>query len=310
MQNRIKVLVTGGAGYLGSILVPQLLQRGYQVTIYDKFVYGVQSILSFVEDPKLTVIEGDILNTRALNQAISGQDFVVHLAAIVGFPSCNKDPVLARVINVDGTRNVAAALRKGQKLLFASTGSIYGKVEGICTEDTPAKPLSLYGETKWTGEGAIRTIGCDHVIFRFATVFGAAPRFRLDLLINDFVYQAIHNRQLAVFEGNSRRTFLHIYDAAMAFVFAIEHFDKMCNRVYNVGDAEMNYTKIEVARKIKEHVDFYLHEACFGTDPDQRDYEVDYSKLRCLGYGVKIRLDAGIQGLIKAITPIRQHKYL
>jgi len=190
---------------------------------------------------------------------------------------------------------------RGQRLIFASTGSTYGKVLGVATEETPIAPLTLYGKTKRDAEMLIRDSNIDHIILRFATVFGSSPRMRIDLLINDFVYQALHNRQIVLFEGHFRRTFLHSTDAAAIYPFALEHFDAMRGNVYNVGDESMNYTKRDIALKIKESVDFYLHEAQVGTDPDQRDYEVDYSRLKSLGFRAKVDLDDGIKELVKIL---------
>src|SRR5581483_10214233 len=199
------------------------------------------------------------------------------------YPACAADPFRATTTNVDGTRNVLQAMGKGQRLLFASTGSTYGKVLGAATEETPIAPLTLYGKTKRDCERMIRDSDIPHTILRFATVFGSSPRLRLDLLINDFVYQAIHNKQIVMFEGHFRRTFLHSSDAAAVYPFTMKHFGQMSRKVFNVGDESMNYTKKQVAQLISKHLRYYLHEADVGTDPDQRDYEVDYSKLRSVG---------------------------
>jgi nucleoside-diphosphate-sugar epimerase len=296
-----RVLITGGAGYIGSLLAPMLLEQGHRVTIYDSFMYGALPLLSFSRHPDLRIVKGDIRDAEAVARAVEGQDWILHLAAVVGYPACAADPYLAASTNVDGSRNVLEAMQKGQKLVFASTGSTYGKVVGVATEETPIAPLTLYGKTKRDTEKLIRDSDVEHVILRFATVFGSAPRLRLDLLINDFVYQAIHSRQIVLFEGHFRRTFLHSSDAAAVYPFAMANFDRMAGRVFNVGDTTMNYTKRQVAQKIKEYVDFYLHEAQVGTDPDQRDYEIDYSRLRALGFEAKVSLDEGIRELIKVL---------
>jgi nucleoside-diphosphate-sugar epimerase len=296
-----RVLITGGAGYIGSMLAPMLLARGHCVTIYDSLLYGALPLLGFSMDPRVEIVKGDIRDKGALARVVKDHDWVLHLAAIVGYPACAADPHLAVTTNVDGTRNVIEAMSKGQRLIFASTGSTYGKVEGVATEETPIAPLTLYGKSKRDAELLIRNSDLPHVILRFATVFGSSPRMRLDLLINDFVHQALHQRQIVLFEGHFRRTFLHSTDAAAIYPFAMEHFEPMNGKVYNVGDESMNYTKRDIALKIREFVDYYLHEARTGTDPDQRDYEVDYSRLRSMGFTAKVGLDEGVRELVKIL---------
>lgn len=300
-----KILITGGAGYIGSILTPILLERGYQITVFDNFMFGAQPLFGFSTNPKLKIIEGDVREKKTLALEVKKHHWIFHLAAIVGYPACAADPTRALSTNVDGTRNLVSALEKGQRLIFASTGSTYGKVEGIATEETPINPLTLYGKTKRECEDMVIQSSIESVILRFATVFGTSPRMRLDLLVNDFVYQAIHNRQIVLFEGHFKRTFLHSTDAAAIYPFTIDNFEKMSGGIFNVGDESMNYTKKQVALKIAQYVDYYLHEADVGTDPDQRDYEVDYSKVRQLGFKAEIDLDQGIQELIKILSVVK-----
>ncbi len=297
-----KVLITGGAGYIGSVLAPMILSEGHEVTIFDSFMYGALPLLGFSAHPKLSIIKGDVRDATALARAVKGQDWILHLAAIVGYPACAADPHLSVTTNVDGTKNVLDAMGQGQRLIFASTGSTYGKVQGVASEETPIAPLTLYGKTKRDAEMLIRDSNREHVILRFATVFGSSPRMRIDLLINDFVYQAVHNRQIVLFEGHFRRTFLHSHDGAAVYPFAMANYDRMRGGVFNVGDESMNYTKREIALKIKEYADFYLHEAQIGTDPDQRDYEVNYSRLKSLGFRAKVDLDEGIKELVKILS--------
>jgi nucleoside-diphosphate-sugar epimerase len=296
-----KILITGGAGYIGSVLAPLLLAEGHRVVIFDSLMYGAQPLLGFSSHPRVEIIKGDVRDPAAVTKAMKDPDWILHLAAIVGYPACAADPQVSTAINVDGTRNVLGAMGRGQRLIFASTGSTYGKVEGVATEETPIAPLTLYGRTKRDAEMLIRDSGREHIILRFATVFGSSPRMRLDLLVNDFVYQAVHNRQIVLFEGYFRRTFLHSADAAAVYPFAMSHFDEMRGKVFNVGDESMNYTKREITLKIKEYVDFYLHEAAIGTDPDQRDYEVDYKRLRSVGFRANVGLDDGILELVKIL---------
>lgn len=279
-----------------------MLEKGYHVTIVDNFLYGAQPVLSFCRHGNLALVKGDIRDETVIGRLVPKHDWILHLAAVVGYPACAADPFRATTTNEGGTRNILQAMSKGQRLIFASTGSTYGKVNGIATEDTPIEPLTLYGRTKRNCEMLIRDADVDHVALRFATVFGSSPRLRLDLLINDFVYQAIHNKQIVLFEGHFRRTFLHSSDAAAVYPFTMDNFDRMNRRVFNVGDESMNYTKKQVAQSIGKHLRYYLHEADVGTDPDQRDYEVDYSKLRSIGFRAQVSLEEGLQELIKALS--------
>lgn len=299
----MKILVTGGAGYIGSLLVPTLLHRGYKVRLFDSFMWGVKPILHFAAEPTLELVSGDIRDAAAIKEAVKDQDLVIHLAAIVGYPACAADRDRAISTNVEGTRILIEALSKDQKLLFASTGSTYGKVEGVCDEDTPIDPLTLYGSTKWEAEKMVTDRG--GIAFRFATVFGIAPRLRLDLLVNDFVYQALHAKQIVMYEGHFRRTFLHSRDAARVYLTGIDYYEKMSGQAYNVGDNTMNYTKREIAEAIGEQVNFYLHEADVGEDLDKRDYEVSYDRINALGYKAEVDLQTGIRELVGVLRHIR-----
>lgn len=298
----MKILVTGGAGYIGSCLVPMLLRRGYKVTILDNFTWGIKPILHVAADPNVELISGDVRDKELVKKAMSGQDMVIHLAAIVGYPACASDRDRAISTNVEGTRNIARELGD-RKLIFASTGSTYGKVEGICNEETPIDPLTLYGSTKWQAEKLVTTSG--GVALRFATVFGVAPRLRLDLMVNDFVYQALHNKQIILYEGHFRRTFIHAMDAARSYLFAIDYYDKMKGEAFNVGDNKMNFTKRDVAKEIRKHLEFYLHEADVGEDLDKRDYEVSYEKINVLGFQAEVTFEQGIKELIKVLRHIK-----
>ena len=297
-----RIFLTGGAGYKGSILIPKLLERGYQVTLFDNFTWGYKPILHFATNKNLQIIKGDVRDKKIITKEVKKHDIILHLAAIVGYPACSSDPNRAVTVNVNGTKNICDVISDNQKLIFASTGSTYGKVEGICTEETPINPLSLYGTTKWKAEKLV--LEQNGVGLRFATVFGISPRLRLDLMVNDFVYQAIHNKQIVLFEGYFRRTFLHVLDAVNSYLFTINNYDKMKGKAFNVGDENMNFTKKDIALAIKEKVDYYLHEGDIGEDLDKRDYEVSYEKISKLGYSAKITLDDGINELIKVLTPL------
>jgi len=298
----MKILITGGAGYLGSILTPELLMAGHKVILYDNFTWGVKSILHFASHPNLEIITGDVRDAESLKREIKKCDTIIHLAAIVGFPACAIEPEKAISINVGGTKNIVENMTLNQNLIFASTGSTYGAVEDICTEETPIAPLTLYGSTK--AEAESMCMEKDAISLRFATVFGVSPRLRIDLLINDFTYLAIHKKEIILFEGSNKRTFLHARDTVNSILFSINNFDKMKNNVFNVGDEKLNYTKREITLAIKKQVDFYLHEADVGEDPDKRDYEVSYEKLKNMGYKTEVSLDEGISELIKVLKHI------
>jgi len=293
----MKVLVTGGAGYVGSSLVPQLLQGGHHVRVFDNLSFGGDQLLPFFRSPNFEFMKGDIRDPREVTLAVEGQDVIIHLAAIVGYPACRSDPKLAEEVNVTGTRNLARAVSRAQTVLFGSTGSNYGAVEDICTEETPLTPLSLYGQTKTLAESILLS-ECSTVAFRFATAFGLSPRLRLDLLVNDFTYRAISQQYLVVYEAHFMRTFIHVHDMGRAFVFAIDNADRMLGQVYNVGSDRMNYSKRQVCELIQQQVQCYVHYAEVGEDADKRDYVVSYDKLSKLGYDVSISLGDGISELV------------
>ena len=298
----MKVLVTGGAGYVGTVLVPQLLAAGHQVTVLDNLRGSGLALLPMFENTNFSFVRGDVRDREVVQRVVSENDAVIHLAAIVGFPACRKHPELATSTNVDGTRNMTEALRPGQPFVYASTGSNYGKLEAICTEESPLNPVSLYAITKTDAERISLEAG--GVALRFATAFGVSPRLRLDLLINDFVHQAVVNKQIIVYEQHFRRTFIHVRDMARAFQFALANFETMQGESYNVGHESLNFTKEDVATTIRERVPFYLHFAEVGADPDQRDYEVSYEKIRNLGFETTTTLEAGIDELIRAMDVV------
>ena len=296
----MRILVTGGAGYVGSAMVPMLLERGHKVRVFDFLKFGGQGLLPCTSSRDFELIKGDVTDENALGKALDGMDAVIHLAAIVGYPACKKEPQVANATNVDGTNNLLKLRRRDQKILFASTGSIYGSIpDYICNEDTPRAPITLYGETKAKAEEAILDSG-NSIAYRFATAFGVSNRMRLDLMPNDFTYQAVKNRNLIVYEGGFKRTFVHVRDMARSFMFALENWDRVKDDVYNVGHESMNFTKEDVARKIMNYVDFYLHFAEVGKDDDQRNYEVSYEKIRRKGFETTIDLDTGIAELVRA----------
>ena len=300
----MRILVTGGAGYVGSVLVPMLLGQGHAVRVLDNLMYGGRGLLPCFADRHFEFIRGDIREEAAVRKTLEGVDIIIHLAAIVGFPACKKDPRLAEEVNVLGTKNLDRLRGRDHLIIFASTGSNYGAVAGdLCTEETPLSPLTVYGQTKTEAERYLLDSG-NVVCLRFATAFGISSRMRLDLLINDFVYRAVRERNLIIYEKSYKRSFIHVRDMSQSFVFAIDHADRMRDNVYNVGSESMNYSKEEVARKIRERIDFYLHFADIGTDEDQRNYEVSYEKIRRLGFSTTIGLEEGIGELIRALQVV------
>jgi nucleoside-diphosphate-sugar epimerase len=295
-----KILVTGGAGYVGSILTDELLKRGYEVRVIDNLRFGWQSVLPFISNPNYEFIKGDVRDAAAMQKAVDGVDAVVHLAAIVGFPACRKDPELSRDINVNGMQTLVDTVHGRIPILFASTGSTYGKmIEDLCTETTPLNPLSNYGKQKAEAEDIVKK-NAEFVIYRFATAFGVSPRMRLDLLPNDFSYRAVKDRSLIVYEKDFMRTFVHVRDMAASFIFALEHYDKVRGQIYNVGDNGMNYSKEAICQLIQKRVDYYLHFADVGHDADQRDYVVSYDKLNNAGFRTSVSMEQGIAELVKA----------
>ena len=296
----IKILITGGAGYIGSVLIPFLLDEGFKVTVYDSLLYGGHSLLPFITNKNFSLINGDIRDKESLSHPIKKNDVIIHLAAIVGLSACNKNQRLAYSTNVQGTKNVVDILSSDQQLIYASTVSIYGASSAdICNEDSPLNPISYYAKTKTEAEKIVLDAQ-NTVCLRFATAFGVSPRMRLDLLINDFVYQAFVNKFLILFEKTYKRTFVHVQDISMSILFTLKNFEKMKHSIFNIGDNSNNYNKEEIALKIKKRIDYYLHFADIGEDEDKRNYGVCYEKINSLGFKTKKTVDEGIDELIKA----------
>ena len=306
-----KILVTGGAGYIGSTLVPILLKQGYKVTVLDSLIFNQTSLLDCCADSNFEFIQGDICNHELVNSLIPEFDIIIPLAAIVGAPACKRNPSLTRMVNYDAHMNIVENISIQQKVLFPTTNSGYGigAKDSFCTEDSPLNPISEYGKTKVEIEKALLDMG-SAITFRLATVFGMSPRMRMDLLVNDFVYKAVKERSLVLFEEHFRRNYIHVRDVAKAFLFGIENYDKMKGEPYNVGLSSANITKRELAEKIKEYVpELYIHSAEIGEDPDKRDYIVSNDKIESLGWHPDHTLDDGIPELIKGYNIIRPNKF-
>lgn len=300
----MRVLITGGAGYVGCVLVGLSLEAGYHVRVVDSLRKGGLGLLPYFANPRLEFIRGDIRDDQTVRGALKDVDVIIHLAAVVGYPACDRDPWHARQVNVDGTLNIVRHRSRGQPVLFPSSLSNYGTAGNtICTEDTTPTPITLYGITKLEAERHLLAAG-NVVVFRPATAFGLSPQMRLDLLFNEFVYKALRDRHLVVYQPNFMRAFLHVSDFARAFLFAIDNVDKMVDQIYNLGAKSLNVTKGELAKRIREKIDFELRISEVGEDPDKRDYTVDFSKLGALGYRARVSIEQGIEELARGLQVI------
>ena len=305
------ILITGGAGYIGSVLTPMLLEAGHEVTVLDSFLYKQNSLLDCCKYKSFHIVNGDARDEETLKKVLSGKDFIFPLAALVGFPVCDKDKTAAVTVNQGAVETLLSLRSTEQKVIFPCTNSGYGLGQGqaYCTEESPISPISLYGKTKMAAEKAVLQAG-NSVTFRFATLFGASPRMRTDLLVNDFVYRAVFDRALLVFEGHFKRNFLHVRDAAAAFMFAMEHFDEMKGQTYNCGLSDANLSKLELCAEIKKQLPAFVYiEAPVGTDPDKRDYIVSNAKIEALGYRPRYSLADGIEELTKVYAIIKNSFY-
>jgi len=306
-----KILVTGGAGYIGSILVPHLLQRGYQVIVIDNFMYQQTPLLDCCHDRNLTIIRGDARDRELISGQLKKVDVILPLACLTGAPLCSKDPIGAKTTNFDAVEMILDLRSKNQILIFPTTNSGYGVGEkGIyCTEESPLKPISLYGKLKVEIEKLILD-SRNSITLRLATVFGVSPRMRLDLLVNDFVYRAVNDRFLVLFEARFKRNYLHVRDVARAFLHCLENFNQMNEEPYNAGLSDANLSKWELCEEIKKQLpDFYFIEAPVGEDPDKRNYIVSNSKIEARGFKPLFSLHEGIAELIKGYQIIKYKQF-
>jgi nucleoside-diphosphate-sugar epimerase len=303
-----KVLITGGAGYLGSVLTEVLLGKGYYVTVLDNLIYKQTSVAPFAYHPNFDFVLGDVTNEILLKSLVEKHDVIIPLAAIVGMPACKAQPELTVKVNYEQVKNITKWITKDQKVIIPNTNSQYGSSTEIITEDSPFKPLSLYAETKCNAEKAVLDSG-NGIALRLATVFGMSYRMRMDLLVQDFVYKAITDGYLVLFESHFIRNYIHIRDIAGAFLFMIENYEKCNNNAFNVGLTEANCTKLELAQTIQKYVpDLVIVENNFKQDFDQRNYMVSNSKLENAGWSPKFTLEDGIQELIKGYQLIKKFK--
>ena len=306
-----KVLVTGAAGYLGSILCEHLLNAGYHVSTVDKLLYGQHTLFHFCANLNFDFVYGDVRDKDLMKELIKDADVIIPLAAIVGAPACKRDPWLARSVNLEAIQLINRLRNPQQLVVYPTTNSGYGTQTGevYCTEDTPLEPISLYGETKVQAEQELLD-SPNTITLRLATVFGMSPRMRLDLLVNHFTYAAVMDRYITIFEKSFKRNYIHIRDVADCFIHAIEHQDQMVGHPYNVGLDVANLSKEELALKIKGFVpDFYIHFASIGSDPDKRNYIVSNQRLREAGFEAQRGLDDGIRELLKGYRMMGRHPF-
>jgi nucleoside-diphosphate-sugar epimerase len=303
----MKILITGGAGYLGSVITGKMLERGYSVTVLDKLIFNQTSLLQYTSNPNFKFIHGDVRNEKLLEKLCLDSDVIIPLAAIVGFPACASEPELAREINFTQIFNIVKYTKGlGKKILYPNTNSGYGIGVGQteCTEESPLNPISVYGSTKCEAENFLKS-NTDAIMFRLATVFGVSPRMRTDLLVNDFTYKAITDKYIVVFEKNFKRNFIHIQDVAGVFLFMLENYDTYKGEVFNVGLSDANLSKQELLEKIQSHVkNFAVSYNDYYEDPDKRDYIVSNSKVESTGWSPNWTVDMGIKELIMAYQMI------
>jgi nucleoside-diphosphate-sugar epimerase len=311
MASGHSILVTGGAGYLGSILVPELLASGHRITVLDNFMYQQNSLAHLCANPNFDVINGDARSADTLKPLVAKADYVFPLAALVGAPLCEKDPLAATSTNRDAIALLCKLASPAQLIIMPITNSGYGVGESgkYCSEDSPLRPVSLYGRNKVEAEQIILDRE-NSISLRLATVFGMAPRMRIDLLVNDFVYRAVNDRFVVLFEAHFKRNYIHIRDVARAFMHAMDKVEEMKGRPFNVGLSDANLSKAELCERIKAHIPSFQHlEAPVGEDPDRRDYIVSNARIEATGYAPKYGLDDGIRELIKGYRMIRNRVY-
>lgn len=307
----LNILVTGGAGYLGSVLVPELLNAGHDVTVLDNFMFSQNPLMDCCYLDGFNVVRGDVRDENLIKNLCKDKDIIIPLAALVGAPMCDRDKTGAQSTNFEAIKSLVGLLSKEQRIIVPTTNSGYGiGQKGIhCTEQSPLKPISFYGKMKVDAEKVILDRG-NGISLRLATVFGASPRMRLDLLVNDFTYRAVNDRFIVVFEGHFKRNYIHIRDVAKAFLHSIDNFESMKNEPYNVGLSDANISKLELCAKIKEQIPNFVYiEESIGEDPDKRDYIVSNEKIEKTGFKPGFSLEKGIKELKKTYMIINNSKY-
>lgn len=307
----MRVLVTGGAGYIGSVLVPTLLERGHEVTVLDNFNRGTTELAACCRFDSFNPVRGDARDTRILDSLVPKADVIIPLAALVGAPLCAEDPIAAESLNRDAVVALTKRVSRSQMMVYPTTNSGYGIGQAgvFCTEETPLNPISLYGVTKMAAESAVLN-EAEGVSLRLATVFGMSPRMRLDLLVNDFTWRAVTDRAVLIFEGHFKRNYIHVRDVVKGFEHAIAHFATMRGQAYNLGLSSANLSKLELCARIAAQVPGFTYvEAAIGEDPDKRNYIVSNEKVERTGWSPDWSLERGIAELIRGYRTIRNARY-
>lgn len=305
------ILVTGGAGYIGSVLVPVLLQNGHKVTVIDNFLYRQPSLASVISNKNLSLVYGDVRDKNLMSKHVSSADIVIPLAAIVGAPACLKDPEMSSSVNKDSMIWLFENISTSQQILMPTTNSAYGSGDenNYCDEKSKLNPLSLYAKDKVYVEKFLMEKE-NATSFRLATVFGISPRMRLDLLVNNFVQRALTDRFVILFEGHFKRNYVHVKDVVDAFVFGVDNLDKVKGQIFNFGLSEANISKQQLCERIKNQLpDFTFQDAPLAKDPDQRNYIVSNKKIEAIGMKAKVTLDEGISELIKGLGMFASYPY-
>jgi nucleoside-diphosphate-sugar epimerase len=307
----MKILITGGAGYIGSVLTPTLLAKGYDVTVLDNFMFRQNSLADCCQYEGFQVARGDCRDEALLKELLSDVDVIIPLAALVGAPLCDRDQIATQTTNFEAVKMLCRLASREQWILMPVTNSGYGVGESgkFCTEESPLRPISLYGVTKVEAEQAVLERE-NSITFRLATVFGMSPRMRIDLLVNDFVYRAVRDRAVVIFEGHFKRNYIHIRDVARVFLHGIENFAAMKGKPYNVGLDDANLSKLELCAEIQKQLPKFTYlEAPIGEDPDKRDYIVSNARIASTGFKPEWPLARGITELIKGYTIVQNSIY-
>ena len=307
----MKILITGGAGYIGSILAPELINKNFKVTVLDNFMFKQSSLNHLCFHKNFNIINGDIRDSLLMQKLLRNHDLILPLAAIVGAPLCNKDPYSAQSINHDAIIDMIKNSSKNQMIIMPTTNSAYGTGDknNYCDEKSPLNPISKYAIDKVEIEKILMSRE-NSISYRLATVFGMSPRMRIDLLVNDFTYRAYHDSAMIIFEGHFKRNFIHVRDVVRGFVHAIENFDKMKTQIYNVGLSDANLSKLELCGEIKKHLpNFTYVEEKLKKDPDQRNYIVSNEKIESTGFSPKHSLSDGIEELIKGYAMLKNQSF-